>query len=438
MTKISPIAFLKSHPDYTRMMSARVISVMGSQFSVVTNMLLVQKMTNSALAVGWCFIADTIPRIIFSMIGGVAVDRTDRKKIMIICDLLRAFVILGFVSLAAIGQMRLIFIIGFSAISGTAAAFYMTATKSVLPDLLETENLQQGNALGQMCIRFSSILGSSLGGVVFTMVGPWLGYGIDSISFFLSALLISGHVLKWVPAKQTEQGANKEKVKLWQDIREGWVFIFSQNVLIALVGIAVASPFVTLALPQLLPKFAETNLSTANPALFGILWSGMSIGMTVGAIFLNFVERLRHKGLLILLSLMLLGVGSALIGLSHNFFVVLSTIIFMGICMSWSDVLLVTVYQTIIPREILGRFLGNVGLFELAMQPVVIYLVGVTADRYGAGNLLATLGVGVTVFTLIWFVCFIPIFISHEKLEIALTMPSKGTPSPLGEKKQAA
>jgi hypothetical protein len=107
-----------------------------------------------------------------------------------------------------------------------------------------------------------------------------------------------------------------------------------------------------------------------------------------------------------------MSVGAVFIGLTHQYFVALLSIVAIGFCISWSGILLITTYQTTVPGEMLGRFLGNVGLFDLALQPVVMAAAGFFADRFSAGKILYLTGVGVALFCGLWLARFRPILFS--------------------------
>ena len=193
--------FLRKHIDFSKLLTARFISVAGDNIHTVTTMLLVQKITGSALALGTVFIANTIPRIVFSMIGGVTVDRYDRKKILILCDAVRAISVFALAALALTKNIQVWHIALVAALNGTASGFYPTAVSAVFPTIIEKDRLQKANAVGSINVRLSSILGASAGGFIFALLGATLGYTLDALSFLISALIWAFVLCAAAPSK---------------------------------------------------------------------------------------------------------------------------------------------------------------------------------------------------------------------------------------------
>ena len=278
--------FLIKHFDFFKLLTARFISVAGDNIHTVTTMLLVQKITGSALALGSVFIANTIPRIVFTMIGGVTVDRYDRKKILIICDAIRAVTVFALAFLALTNHIQVWHIAMVAAINGTASGFYPTAVSAVFPTIIEKERLQKANAIGSINVRLSGILGASVGGFLFALLGATMGYTFDAFSFLISALII---LTMTIPKLDKIQIASPSQntAGVWKDFKEGWGFVLKHQDLLLIVALSVAATFVSIPVAQLLPSFSANSLKLTSGFWFGFLWSGMSIGMLLAGFFLN-------------------------------------------------------------------------------------------------------------------------------------------------------
>ena len=381
-------------------MVSRHISFVGDSVHTMANMWLVQTLTGSALAMGSVFIAYTIPQIVFSLIGGVSVDRYNRKRILICSDVLRAIGVFSLAILAYFDQLMVWEIALVAAFNGAAGAFFSPAVSASVPLIVEQNELQRANALNNMNVRFAGMWGTWLGGVVVSEFGAWGGYSIDSVTFLLSALLIFGIRIPHMEREQSLPSAGF--LGVWQDLKDGLQFILSKKALLALAPLSVAVNIVAISIPVLLPSFSEVTLRLTDPAQVAFLWSGMVIGLFLGgyllASFLNGIE----KVLGILTASCLFGVGALMLALFPWYFGAVTSMILMGFSMSVTMILSTTLYQTLVPKEYLGRFFGNLGLFTLGLTPIVIWLVGLVADRSSARMVYAGLGGFLLIFCVLW------------------------------------
>jgi MFS family permease len=396
----STLQLLTFRRDFTKLIIARFISMMGDYIHTVTTMWLVKEMTGSASAMASIFIANTIPRIGFGLFGGVSVDRYDRKTILVLSDILRAIGALGLVLLTTTDHLQVWHVAIFAAFNGAVASFFGPAVSATIPNIVGQGELQKANALNGMSVRIAGILGGALGGIILGWTGTWGGYLVDALSYAISALFIfrmSIPRLSQIRAQPMLPG----RTGLWRDFRDGWAYIFSQRWLLAIVVISIFITFVTLPAAQLIPTLAG-ELKLIDPAQLGFLWSGMTLGMFLGALLLSSVSQIPNKTLGVLIAAFLCAGSSIIVGLAGNYFVVLSGFTLMGFSLSLSMLLTTTLFQTIVPKEMQGRFFGNTGLLTLGIQPLVMGLAGLGADWSSAATIFTMLGCGLMVFGLMW------------------------------------
>jgi MFS family permease len=396
---ISTWKLLRTSPDFSKLVTARTVSTLGDHIHTVTTMRLVKELTGSAVAMASVFIANTIPRVVFSLLGGVSVDRYNRKLILVLSDSLRAAGILGLVWLALAHDLQVWHVALFAAFNGAVGSFFSPAVSATLPHLVDKEGLQKANALNSMGVRIAGIAGGALGGVVIGAADVWAGYLMDAVSYGISALLVWSMAIpkpEQIPGQPLSPGI----AGVYKDLKEGLAYVFSQQTLLWLVLLSVAMSFVTLPVAQLIPALAEETHLT-DPRQVGFLWSGMTLGLFAGAVLLNFVN-LSNQVLGALASAVLCGCSSILLGLSYVYPLTLTGFILMGFSISLFTLLTTTLFQTMVPKEMQGRFFGNIGLLTLGLQPVVMWLAGVAADSSSTTAVFTNLGGFLLVFILAW------------------------------------
>lgn len=396
---MSSFRFLIIHKDLARLLLARFCSFLGDNVHAVATMWLVKEMTGSATAMASVLIANTLPRILFGIIGGVSVDRYDRKKILVVSDGLRAAGVLLLAILAAAHELQVWQVALFAAFSGAVSCFFAPGVSATIPHLVQADELQRANALNSLCIRLAGILGAAVGGWAITLAGIWSGYVLDSLSFAVSALLI---VTIAVPrASDIRQHITKGMVGVWQDTKEGWSYILNRRELVAVVLLSTATLLVTLPAAQLVPLLAD-ELLLADAFQMGLLWSGMTLGLLLGAWLMNSTGEVTNGIAGAFASGITCAASALLIFLLPSYLPILLAFVLMGASLSISMLLTTTYFQTHVPTEMQGRFFGNTGLVTLGIQPLVMWATGIAADASSAADVFGMLGGVLALFCLVW------------------------------------
>jgi len=182
------LALLRSNRDFRRLYVASVISLGGDWFLLVALFGLALELTSSPISLALLIVAQDIPFFFLSPVGGHLADRLDRKKLMVVCDLARAVLCLGFLLVQDAGTMWLVYLL-LATISGFAAAFD-PASSAAFPNLVEERDLGPANALFGSLWGTMLAVGAALGGVVSAALGRDAAFAIDAVSFALSAVLI--------------------------------------------------------------------------------------------------------------------------------------------------------------------------------------------------------------------------------------------------------
>ena len=183
------ITLLKLRPQYRYLWLASVVSFAGDWFNTIASIILVNRYTDSTTAVGLLFIARAIPPFLLSPLAGVVADRFNRKVILITTDLLRGFVVLGFLLVSITGQAWLIYVLTLAQF--VISSFFQPARAAILPSLVQgRDELLTANTLSSITWSTMLALGAAAGGVVAGLFGVETAIVIDSGTFFLSAFFV--------------------------------------------------------------------------------------------------------------------------------------------------------------------------------------------------------------------------------------------------------
>jgi len=272
--------FSQNH-QFRRLWLAGVISQIGNWFNYIGIFVLLTKLTGSGHAVSWFLIAKFIPTSILGPAAGVIADRFSRKAIMIGCDVLRAFIVLGFLLVKQPDQVWLVYVLAL--VQESLWTFADPARRASIPNLCRPDELNLANALGGASWSMMLAIGAALGGFVSAFFGWQTAIVIDSLTFVISAWMLSGLILPPLAARQEKKLGWREYTGL-NDIKEGSKYMADHGNVAALLlvksGWALSGGVLVL-----LTVFGEQVFTThGQGGGSGVLYSFRGLGAAVGPI----------------------------------------------------------------------------------------------------------------------------------------------------------
>jgi len=174
--------------NFALLWAGGLISMLGDWLLFIALPFYIYDLTGSALATGAMFMAETLPILLFGSIGGVFADRWDRKKTMIVADLLRAALLLLLLAAGSAEWLWAIYLVVF--VQSSVGQFFNPAKGALTPQLVDEQQLMPANSLNSVGVEITRLIGAPLGGALMTMMGLSSVVLVDCVSFVVSALLI--------------------------------------------------------------------------------------------------------------------------------------------------------------------------------------------------------------------------------------------------------
>jgi MFS family permease len=273
--------FFTANHQFRRFWLAGVISQLGNWFNYIAIFVLLTKLTGTGGAVSWFLIAKFIPTTFLGPAAGVIADRYSRKTIMIISDLLRVFIVLGFLFVNRPEHVWMVYILAL--VQESIWTFYDPARKASVPNLCNAEELLLANALSGATWSIMLAFGAALGGFVTYLFGWQTAIIIDASTFLLSALLLFRLDLAHIPPEKKERPTWHDLTGI-TDLREGFKYVAAHKEVATLLlvksGWALSGGILVL-----LTVFGEQVFSTGGQGgISGILYSVRGIGAALGPI----------------------------------------------------------------------------------------------------------------------------------------------------------
>ncbi|MEU3493714.1 MFS transporter [Kitasatospora cineracea] len=379
-------------PSFRNLWAAQSFSLLGDGFSTVAFAWITLTLTHSSLALGVVLACQAVPRALLTLLGGALSDRVSARHLMMFSSLLRCALMAGVAAAGFTHLLNLWMLFAAAALFGAVDAFFQPARSSVLPSVVEPEQLEPANALLSVGSRVASVLGPAVGGIVVAATDPSTAFAVDSCCFALVALF-AGRATRRITAPAAGTGADTAKESLGDRIRAGLVYVFSDPRIRAMVAIdtavtfCYAGPF-TVGFASL-AKFRFHGGATS----LGLLDGALAAGAIVGALLGGATRRHLRVGLLISALTGWLGAGMLALGMLGNLAEAVGVVLLMGLGIGFQGVFGVSWIQRNIRGEILGRVISVDMVAGYIAAPASLVLCGALAKSHPGAMFAATAAV---------------------------------------------
>lgn len=362
--------------------AGQVVSVVGDLVLFVALPFWVYRLTGSAMATGFMFVALTIPQLLVSPVAGVFVDRLDRKRLMIASDIVRALLMLCYFFVNTADQVWLIYVLAFA--ESAVSQFFRPSVVAVVPTLVDgEEELTRANAALSGSWALGQLGGPALGGVLVAVFGPHGAALFDAGTYVISAaLVLAMHVP--VHAGMTGRGAARGEIaQLIRSLEEGVRVVLARPIL-RVVFASLAILFLCQGILNVLLIVLVSKIWGVGAAEFGWLISAQGVGALVGtALIGQLAARVAPKHLVVGGAV----AGGLLLGVivnQSNYWIAVALLAVASIGIVAFDVGLTTLLQLGTDDANRGRVSGLMQMTIAASQLIAIGATSLFADQVGA------------------------------------------------------
>lgn len=353
--KISPFVTLKI-PVFRNFLLGTFISEIGNQMQIVAVAWQVYELTRNPASLGLIGLANFLPILLFSLIGGLVADRADRRKLLIVSQSALSLVafILFFLTITRLINPWIIYFI--LILNSIAASFSLPARQAVLPNLLPKKLFMNAISLHSLQFQSAVLIGPAIAGFLIGGFGVATVYLVNAVSF----LIFIGSIL----TIKMPLNSKTEAVELdLNSILNGIKFVASTPILYSTMILDFLATFFGTA-NILMPIFAKDILHV-GPQGLGLLYSAPAIGAVGAGLILSFFHhhQLRNQGKVIIISVIFYGVATIGFGLSKYLPLSIFFLIMVGFWDMVSSVIRNTIRQLITPDHLRGRMVSIMRIF---------------------------------------------------------------------------
>lgn len=399
------LELLRSNRNFRQLWLGQVVSQLGDWFDTIALYTLLLNLTGSGRAIGLLLVARFLPSFIVGPLSGVASDRFSRRTIMIVSDIMRALVVLGFLLVRRPDQVWLVYVL--TVLQLVFSTFFEPAKTAVIPSIVSGRELLAANAISSATWSVMLTLGAAFGGIVTGWFGTDAAFILDSLTYIGSAVLVASVRFPKRPARVKSKLTLGKALGITATI-EGVRYVWQRPRVLALILVKPAWGMGG-GILALLAVFGEKIFPVGRSAAtgIGILYAARGIGTAIGPIAMRRFagETQERMQTAIGLSFLIGGAFYIAFGVATNFALalVMLMIAHMGGSTLWVN------STVLLQRAVEDNFRGRVFAAELALLTLTMaasnYATGELLDRFNYSPRIVTIGIGVFFMLpgLLWF-----------------------------------
>ena len=373
--------------DFWKFWTGETISNFGSSITQFALPLLLFKLTGSAVSLGLGFAMFGLPHLLFGLLIGAWADRLDRRRLMIVVDLLSAAVLVSVPLAAVAGLLSVWWIYAAIFAASTLGIFFQAAQFAAIPSLVERDKLVAANGQIQASFSAATVLGPLVAGALLAFIPIEDLLYVDAATFLVSAVTLS------LIARPFNAPREAARTSIRADVVEGLRYVLRHPVLRNISAMMALINFVSVTVPAQLVLFAKHRFAVTDSEL-GFLFAADGAGVVLLSLAAGPLRSRFSFGNVALGSLMLSGLMTCALAYapSYPLAVALSAVSSgLGILFNINTG---SLRQAIVPNQLLGRIITIAMVLAWSANPLGATLGGVIVERTGdVQSVYAAIGV---------------------------------------------
>ena len=362
--------------NYRLYFTGQSVSLIGTWMQKTAVSWVIYEKTHSNFMLGMTLFASLFPSFVFSFLGGVAADRYNRYKLLLLTQVASMLQAVLLTLLIFFKDYSVWEIIALSAMLGIINAFDVPARQSLVYEMVENKaDLPNALALNSSMVNLSRLIGPGLAGLALEKFGEDICFGLNAFSF----IAVIGSLLMMRLPKFTAAAHPKN---IFGELKEGFQYIRkTPSISYVLMMLALISLFV-LPFSTLIPVYAK-DIFKGTASTFGVIDSVIGLGAFSGAIFLASLKPGRNLRRILAISTLIFGAGLVLFSHSTYYPVALVFAAISGFGMMSQITISNTLIQTTVDPAMRGRVISFYAMAFFGMQPLGGLLIGTLSQLIG-------------------------------------------------------
>jgi MFS family permease len=351
---------LRRYPAFRRLFIGQTVSTFGSEIAAVAAPFQLYQLTHSTLQVGLLSLCELFPFLTLTIVGGAIADAVDRRRLLLMTEVLLALVAIGFAANASLAHPRVWAIYVLVTLAMSIFSLGVAGMNSVIPRLVERHELAAANAIENVYGSTTNVAGPALGGVLIAVLGLRGAYLLDAGTFAASLWSV------WrLPPLSPAHDAERPSLRT---IAEGFRFVRRKKVLL---GMFLAdSNAMVFGMPRALFPALALQRFHGGAGILGLMYAAPYAGALLSSVLSGWMTHVRRQGLIVAIAAGLWGVAIAAFGFASSLWLALLLLAAAGAADNVSAVLRGTILWTVTPDELRGRVSG-IEFAQVAATPAL-------------------------------------------------------------------
>lgn len=379
--------------DFLLLFTGGLVSRIGNAVHFIALTWFVLELTGSGSATGLIMFFSTLPGVIVSPLGGVVVDRINRKVLIVGMDIIRGLIVLWLSWYIYAGTAEFFHLAVATVLLALCGSFFNPAISATIPNLVQDYNLQKANSMEHFSANFTQVIGAALGGILIGLLGIYGIFLVNGITFLISA--VSEMFIKIPPIKkEINPEGEDENSNFWQELKFGARFLYNNKAIFSLFTVALFLNFIASGSMMVGLPYIFKEILSVSSNFYGLAQSVFPAGALIGAIILNFVPEIKNYYRVFVATIGFEGILFVLIGIpffpiflnNYHFLIIYYFIIIIlfigGLTNTLINVPLTVILQRMIPDNLRGRIFGLLSSFSQGLVPISMAVTGFLFDIF--------------------------------------------------------
>lgn len=351
-----------------------LVSLIGSWLQIVAEGWLVLQMTNSAFWVGMVAALSTLPILLFSLFGGVIIDRMPKKNILVFTQSAAMFLafVYGFLTVFHVINIFEISVLAF--LLGVVSAIDMPARQSFIPKVVDSKDLGSAIALGSGAFNAARVIGPSVAGILIALTGSGGAFILNGISYIpviLALYYMSVHEV--IPSEHPAP---------FKAIKQGIVYVARHPVIRTLLILTGITSIFGWSYSTMMPVIAKNTFHLDASGL-GYLYAAGGLGAMVATVIVSSLSKKNLSVFFIFGGNVVFTIGIILFTFTTNLFIALFLLALVGVGLLSQFTTLNTTIQHMVTDEVRGRVMSIYTLIFIGFLPFGNFEIGFLSEHFG-------------------------------------------------------
>jgi MFS family permease len=351
---------LRRYPAFRRLFVGQTVSAFGSEVAAVAAPIQLFDLTHSTLQVGLLSLCELFPLLTLTIVGGAIADAVDRRKLLLVTEVLLAIVALAFAVNASLAHPRVWALYVLVTLAMSIFSLGVAGLNTVIPRLVGPDELAAANAIENVYGSSTNVAGPALGGALIALLNYRGAYLLDAGTFVASLWSV------WrLPPLSPAHDAQRPSLRT---IAEGFRFVRRKKVLLGMF--LVDSNAMVFGMPRALFPALAFGRFHGGSGIAGLLYAAPYAGALISSLLSGWIGHVRRQGLIVAIAAALWGAAIVAFGFATSLWLALLFLAAAGAADNVSAVLRGTILWTVTPDHIRGRVSG-IEFAQVAATPAL-------------------------------------------------------------------